>query len=345
MTPKKIWQLLDSSGIGGIETHVTLLSEALRQRDIDAEIVLLNDHGQHPLTETWHDAGIPVRTLKNGVFTLREAVQSQQPDLIHTHGYKGGILGRLAGLATATPVVSTYHAGEPGTGRMRLYNKLDAEITCHATRIAVSTEIAKRIGGDIRIVPNFVSVPDSPFCGGDNVAFVGRLSHEKGPDRFIEIAGSLPHVPFEVFGDGPMRDALAKNAGANVAFRGSVPSMAPHWRGIGLLCISSRHEGLPLVALEAMANGVPVACFGVGALPDVICDRQEGYVVTPGDMAALTHAVESWSTAKAADRAQMTFRAHRKVKACYGTDAIVPRIVDIYQAANNRTDRREAMAA
>jgi len=339
MDDNNVWQLLDSSGIGGIETHVTLLTQALRQGGVNAEIVLLCDHGPHPLAASWRQADIPVRILKNGIFGLRQAVRSECPDIIHTHGYKAGILGRLAGRAERIPVISTYHAGEPGTGRMRIYNKLDAEISCGATRIAVSEEIAGRIGGDVHVVPNFVSVPDTPFCGGNTVAFVGRLSHEKGPDLFVEIAKSLPEIPFEVFGDGPLRTEIEALAGDRVRFRGNVASMASYWRNIGLLCISSRHEGLPMVALEAMANGVPVACFGVGALPDVIEDGSAGYVVTPGDTVKLAGAIAMWSASSTPARAQMIFRAHRKVQDTYATDAIVPRILDIYGSCRKLSSR------
>ncbi len=332
MDRTNIWQLLDSSGIGGIETHVTLLTQALRSRGMNAEIVLLNNHGPHPLAATWRQAGIPVRVLKDGIFGLQRCLNKEHPNLVHTHGYKAGILGRLAGQVTTTPVVSTYHAGEPGAGRIRLYNKLDAEISCGAPRIAVSEEIAARIGGDVHVIPNFISVPSMPFCGGDTVTFVGRLSHEKGPDRFVEIANSLPEISFEVFGDGPMRAELESQVTRNIRFHGNVPSMAHRWRNIGLLCISSRHEGLPMVALEAMANGVPVAGFGVGALPDVIENLSEGYIVPPGDTAQLASAITTWSATNLSERAQMIFKAHRKIKSTYSTDVIVPRIIEVYSS-------------
>ncbi len=100
---------------------------------------------------------------------------------------------------------------------------------------------------------NFVSIANQ-HCRYKQIAFVGRLSHEKGADRFIDIARHIPDIEFSIYGDGPEKPRLIENAPANVIFHGHQNDMDAVWCNISALVISSRYEGLPMAALEAMAE-------------------------------------------------------------------------------------------
>lgn len=337
MATNTLWVMLDSSGIGGIETHVTSLVIALRKRALNVEIVLMGRHGVHPLSDTWAKTDIPVRIIEGGVSGLISALREARPLLVHTHGYKAGIFGKGLCKLLQIPVVSTYHAGEPGTGKVRFYNSLDFAMARLAPHIAVSPPIAKRAGDRATLIPNFVDVPDVMALGGQTVAFVGRLSHEKGPDRFIALAKELADLPFDVFGDGPERADMERLAPSSVCFWGSVPSMQNYWKSIGLLCISSRHEGLPLVALEAMSHGVPIAAFAVGALPDLIEDGLTGFIAPAGDMNALADSVRRWRELGDSQKIEMSMRARSHIQDHYASDVVSPRIIDVYERAIKNT--------
>jgi glycosyltransferase involved in cell wall biosynthesis len=328
-----VWILLDTSGMGGIETHVTTLVSSLRNRSIDAVIVLLTDHGPHPLEQTWHQMGLPVHKNRRGFRGLVSKLMKERPSLVHTHGYKAGILGRLVCVPLHIPVVSTYHAGEPGEGRVKIYNWFDRFTSGLATPIAVSQLISERIKADTTVIPNFVNVPSWKRSTGKTAAFVGRLSYEKGPDRFLELAKSLPDRQFEMFGDGPMFQKLSKKSNGSVVFRGPVSSMQPYWSHIGLLCITSRYEGLPLVALEAMSHGVPVVAFSVGALPDVIADSQNGYLIAEGDTKAMKRCIQAFYQLEADERAEMSMSARDSILEHFSSDVIIPQVLSVYENA------------
>lgn len=331
-----IWILLDTSGVGGIETHVTNLVSALRQRRINAQIVMLKDHGAHPLMNDWEKAGIPVQIIRGGLNGFIKSLRKQKPNLVHTHGYKAGILGRCLCKLFNIPVVNTYHAGEPGNGRVRVYNAIDKMTGFLSDNIAVSSQIARTLTPSCNVISNFVDLPERPTYGSSKIAFVGRLSHEKGPDRFIELAYRIPECQFDIYGDGSMRAELGVHSPDNIKFHGSVSSMSSYWSKIGLLCIPSRYEGLPLVALEAMSYGVPVVAFNVGALNDVIDGSRNGYIVPANDLYGMIRKIRIWHGSSHTARKKISNRARARIQDRYSTYAVIPEIIKIYDKAFTR---------
>lgn len=326
----EIWQLLDSRSIGGIESHVCTLAEGLAEAGERVRVLLLTDHGPHPMAARLERAGLPLEVLGGGLRGLVRAIRARRPGVVHTHGYKCNLLGRAAARLTGSPVVATMHSGEPGTGKLRLYLTLDRLTSLLGPAIAVSPSVARQLPGRPFTLANFVAVPAAIQVPAAAVGFVGRLSHEKGPDLFATLAAGLPGGRFVVFGDGPDRAAIAAGP---VDWRGMVQDMSPHWAEIGLLCMPSRHEGLPMAALEAMARGIPVAAFAVGALPDFIVDGENGLLATPGDLTALRAAVERWLDMQPAERARMAKAAHATVRERFDRAEAVEAVLAIYRKA------------
>ncbi|MEL7485905.1 MAG: glycosyltransferase family 4 protein [Pseudomonadota bacterium] len=264
-----VWQLVDSRGIGGIESHVKGLSQALSDIGVDSRIVRINDYGAHPVFEK--DAPVKQRAL-NGVADTMARICLERPLLVHTHGYKAGIIGRLAARASRVPVVSTFHAGDRGAGLVRVYTFLDEATARLSPAMAVSEKIKTRIP-HARFAPNFTTVPptlkdfhDGPVTFG----FVGRFSEEKGVDRFCALARSLPEARFIAFGDGPLAPELKQRFSDCVAFAGVELDQDAIWSKVDVVCLPSRAEGLPMTALEAAARGVPILATPVGGLPDLL---------------------------------------------------------------------------
>ena len=329
-----IWLLLDSRGMGGIETHVAELAAGLREAGLAPEVVFLADHGPHPLRRRLDAERLPWRALPGGLGPLLAALRTARPAVLHTHGYKANLLGRVAARLAGVPVVATYHAGERPPGRLALYDALDRWTSLAGGRLAVSRPILARLPWGGRLAPNFVAVPAAvaPCDSPGAVAFVGRLSAEKGPDLFCRLAAAVDGARFEMFGDGPLRAACEAVAGGRVRMHGAVPGMADAWAGIGLLAVTSRAEGLPLAALEAMAHGIPVAAFAVGGLPDLLTEGVDGFLAPPGDLAALASAVRRWAALPAAGRAAMAAAARATIVARFSRQAGVARVQAAYAA-------------
>jgi glycosyltransferase involved in cell wall biosynthesis len=329
----EICLLLDSSGQGGIESHVAELAAGLRAAGETVRVLFLQDHGPHPLRTRLDAEGIGWEVLPGGLLPLIGRLSGpKRPALLHTHGYKANLLGRLAGLLTGVPSVASYHAGEKPPGMLAWYDRADRWTSFVGERIAVSRPILSRLPFGGRLVPNFVAVPPRPATGGERnvVAFVGRMSMEKGPDLFCVLAAAAPGPEYVAFGGGPMLPALQAVHGSHVTFHGPRAGMNGAWSGIGLLAVTSRAEGLPLAVLEAMANGVPVASFAVGALPEVIEDGVNGFLAPEGDLEALAERVNRWRALDASGRAALSLAARATVSTRFGRTAGVDAIRACY---------------
>lgn len=325
----EIWHVLDSRSFGGIESHVYHLSTAFAKEGQPIRVVFLQDYGDHPLEPMLAEADIAVMKL-HGFLSLARALVKHSPLAIHTHGYKAGIWGRLLALLHPFPCISTFHNADANSWKMEIYRWLDEETARFADQaIAVSAPIAKRLPCNSAVVKNFVPVPKTPLSEGKEIAFVGRLSHEKAPDRFVELATQHPDLSFAVYGDGDMSEALAKPD--NVTWHGQVTSMEEHWQNIGLLVIPSRCEGLPMAALEAMAHGVPVAAFALGALPQLLKTNENGFIAAADDMDELTGCIKRWSEMPETDKHEMRCTARHTIEDYYSPEAVLPRIIALYE--------------
>lgn len=325
---REFWILLDSRGFGGIESHVAELAAGLRAAGREARVLLLQDHGPHPLAARLAADGVPLEALPGGLGPLWRRLRAGRPAVLHTHGYKANLLGRLAARLTGTRSVATFHAGERPPGLLALYDAADRWTSGLDPRIAVSRPILARLPWGGELIPNFLALPPEPARGAPlTVAFVGRLSPEKGPDLFAELSRLAPGPRYEVFGDGPMRDALTA---PGLILHGARPGMDGAWSGIGLLAITSRAEGLPLAALEAMAHGVPVATFALGGLPELVEGGKNGFLAAPGDLPALARAVSGWAAMSEEARRTMGAAARATIAGRYSRETGVARILRLY---------------
>lgn len=332
MKKHKIWLLLDSSKAGGIETHILQLAQGLHDYGEDPTVVFLTDYGKHPLRELLIQKGIAHKTLNGHFISLCRKLHKERPDILHTHGYKAGIFGRLAAKINKIPVFSTYHAGEITSGKLAFYDRIDRWTAVFADQLfAVSPQIAKRLPNRVNMFDNFVSTKDLQHSTGTQIAFVGRVSEEKGPDNFACLAKRFSDNTFHLYGDGPLLPELKKCAPKNLKLHGQQDEMNSVWSQIGLLIISSRYEGLPMAALEAMARGIPVLAFRVGALDKLIQHNCNGWLTEPGDIEQMAMYIKRWQGMSVADKQQLQSNAKQTIANKFSSNVAIPKLINSYR--------------
>jgi glycosyltransferase involved in cell wall biosynthesis len=158
--------------------------------------------------------------------------------------------------------------------------------------------------GRIEIVPNGVFARDvegvrpSDELDGDGfpVLCVAGLRPEKRVDLFIEAAGAARRENADirgyVAGDGPEQEHLEQLAEANgVTLMGARPDVLQLIAAAGAVCLPSEAEAMPMSLLEAMALARPVVTTDVGGTPDLVVNGETGFLVPPGDRAAIERAL------------------------------------------------------
>ena len=124
------------------------------------------------------------------------------------------------------------------------------------------------------------------------VGFIGRLDEEKNVRMLASVASNLPeNVTFRFIGEGELRAEIERELASEiksgaVEFTGwvdhdAVPAQLSELR---LLVLPSEPtEGLPTVVLESMACGTPVLATPVSGVPDVVRDKETGFLIASVD--------------------------------------------------------------
>ena len=337
--------LCDLSG-GGAERVVL---DLCRQKvdGLEPEVIAVFEGGS--LEPAFADAGIVVRCARRrrGGIGLSALARMRRwcrgADVVHTHLWAGDVWGRLAALmAGVSVVVSTEHGMdplEPGW-KQQVKRKTQGLTSC---TVAVSNAVrdwcvARGVPAErLVVIPNGVDLTrfqsgPQPAGPRPRVLGIGRLSWEKGFDVLIEACRDLKDVSLEIVGEGPMRDALEAMGNGQVRFHGELEEVAEVMKGADLVVVPSRSEGFGLVALEAMAAGVPVIASSIGGLPDLLGDA--GLLVPPGDELALREAIRAL-LADAPRRADMTAKGHSLAHSL-SLEAMCQAYTDLYQSLVSR---------
>jgi len=334
-SPVRVCHFASGDLWAGAEVQVVTLLEALRPfPDLELSALLLNS-GR--MADELTLRGIPVTVYDEsrlGIARLLLAVTNHlkriRPHILHSHGYKGHIVGALAGKLSHDPLtVQTYHGLEenlPGWAglRMNIYDRINVAVgkATAAGIVGVSSEITKILewrypSADVRCITNGIDlarvVPTSERSAmraqlamapdAFLVGTVGRLMPIKGFEYLIEAFAQFrrqrdrQESKLVIVGDGPLRAALEQCAESHglrgqVEFLGMRTDVYNLMRAFDAFALPSLHEGVPMVLLEAMALGVPIVASGVGGIPEILEDRREALLVPARDAGALARGIE-----------------------------------------------------
>jgi glycosyltransferase involved in cell wall biosynthesis len=156
---------------------------------------------------------------------------------------------------------------------------------------------------NVVVIPNPASFfPDEySECTAKKVVAAGHYVELKGFDKLVttwhDVSAKHPDWTLHIYGDGWLRERLQSQVDSlqlthTCFLEHTTPNFMMKLLESSIFVLSSNHEGLPLVMIEAMACGVPVVAFACPCGPrDIISDREEGFLVTPGDTVELANRI------------------------------------------------------
>jgi len=226
-------------------------------------------------------------------------------DVLSTHYYLDNL---LVSRSVTTPILFRF----PGIKQPSLRWKAMAKFADPDTYLANSEATASRLRDWLGLDTDgtvYAGVDEEQFASDtdpafedDRVAllFVGRLDDGKGLGELVEAQSRLgKKTRLYLVGDGTLKSDLqskVNDRGLNesVRFVGSVPhdEVQQYYAAADIFCLPSHHESLGLVNLEAMATGTPVVTTRIDAIEEYINDGENGILVPPGDVDALTDALD-----------------------------------------------------
>lgn len=166
---------------------------------------------------------------------------------------------------------------------------------------ALAQEAGRLTGVDVEFLPSIRSLPVVPNAEpAADVAFVGRLHPNKGPDLLVEAGAVLARLGIStaIYGDGDMRQQLQERidklgVGASVRLCGatSAEETARVLASCRVLAIPSRVESIPLILGDAIQAGTTVVVTDVGDMREIVTRYGLGLVVEKPDPQVLADAL------------------------------------------------------
>lgn len=292
------------------------------------------------------------------------------PDVVHGHGAKGGVFGRLVGTVlrlAGHPIARLYcpHGGSLHYDAKSLKGRVFFAVERLFERVTdglvfvsryEAEQYASKVGMPrvpVRVIYNGLAeqefVPVEAAANARDFLFIGTVRDLKGPDVFLRALARLrtiaPHAPSaHMVGDGedkPAMETLAASLGLDegaVAFHPSMPARDA-FAMAKCVVVPSRAESMPYIVLEAIGAGKPILASAVGGIPEIL-GTEPDLMVPPGDADALADAMAMIlrDPDRALDRALM--RANR-IKPAFSSAAMAREIGRFYGDLLGDTGQRD----
>lgn len=231
---------------------------------------------------------------------VRKAIRDLRPDVIHAHDAKAIIMACFC--SKNIKIVAHIHGNHENLRRFNLKTFLLNSIKNKIEKYVWVSESAlkdffysKNIENKSTVVYNVVDGIELQkktdlCCEKDSlydIIFLGRLSYPKNPLRALEVISIISkkkkYLKVAFVGDGELREDFLKKIeydklGDVIDFYGFVNNPYKILKSSKILLMTSRYEGTPMSALEAIALGIPIVSTPTDGLVDIIKDGETGYI-------------------------------------------------------------------
>ena len=342
----RILQVITLSELGGAQTVVINLANILA--NFGNEVIVAAGEGDGKMFKEL-DASVkpehlpslvrrlsPVNEFKT-IMEMRRLYQKYHPDVIHLHSSKAGMLGRIA--FPRHKVVYTVHGFDSIRIAYRKFLPLEKLLQRRCAAIVGVSRYdecnlrAEGITHNVSMVYNGIAMPREPesnpmsnikgFKG--KVLCIARMASPKNYSLYIKVAKRLPDIAFIWIGN---MEPPAFDYPDNMFFLGNIQGAGSYIRYADIFMLPSNYEGLPMVIIEALANGTPVIASDVGGISELL-DGKNGYAIE-NDAYKMAAKVEEIISLTQKDRQKMVDNAIATYQRLFTVELMVEGYLKIY---------------
>jgi glycosyltransferase involved in cell wall biosynthesis len=290
----RVLQIITRSIAGGAQTVLAHISNSLVEKG--HQVLVVAGEGDESLWAILDERiekkncsvlkrSLSIRDDWKTILYLRKVYNEFQPDVIHLHSSKSGLLGRLT--LPSKKIVYTIHGYDSiriAYPRFRIIEYL-MQYNCAAI-IGVSRYDEIKLREDrIRRNVSFVynGIPEKecdtnlrlniPIRYKKTILCVARVTPQKNLELFLKIAKLLPDYAFVWIGNTEKIDHHIEN----VFFLGNIPDAGGYCYLCDLFILTSNYEGLPMTIIEAMSYGKPIVASNVGGISEIVENGKNGF--------------------------------------------------------------------
>lgn len=303
----KVLQILKPSGMGGVEKIAADLHNYLISvKKEDAYIGISKEYidvfkQSYNLVKEENIIPIDDKNLLNMRKSYTKIIKKINPDIVHTHARKECVF--ISTCKSNFRHIRTQHMEEHNRIPKTIFEKIITRKNVDkwvCTSSQLKNNYLKREGINLlksTVIYNGVlnnkidEYKGKIFDYEDKLClgFVGRLNKQKGLDMLIDELSNIKNeylnkIQLKVIGDGEEEETIkkqVKNSGLDkvVQFYGFKNDIINQIEKFDILVMPSRNEGLPLVLLESMSTGTPVAIHDVGCISEILSNGYNGWII------------------------------------------------------------------
>ncbi|MCU4438648.1 glycosyltransferase [Acinetobacter lwoffii] len=352
----KILYIVTGLGLGGAEKVVCDLADQISTLGHEVKIAYLTGE----VLVRPKDINVDILPLSlNSLYGLYSAskkykklIQDFQPDVVHAHMIHANIFARINRIGCAIPklICTAHNSNEGGKLRMMAYrltnflSDFNTNVSQEATESLISKGAFNK--NNLTTVYNGIDLSKFKLSKIDKkndemmILSVGRFNEQKDyPNLFKAIKilkdnNLIENVKFYVAGDGALRPYLEKTIedlgiNNNIVLLGKRSDIPELLNQADFFVLSSRHEGLPTVVIEAMACETFVVATDCGGSAEIL--GETGILVPPQNSEALAEALKEAVNKTALEIQENNLKARQRVEELFSLEKSVENWLKIYR--------------